>query len=87
MRRNLKAFDADNDVLSGISMVASMFTQGRIKINKDNCIGLVMGLGLYIWDDKKALRGIEAPLKMNDHWCDALRYIIYSTCSDYEVFM
>lgn len=87
LRRGIHTFDAVNDVLPGISMVASMLTQGRIKINKDNCPNLVMELGLYIWDDKKALRGVEAPLKTNDHSCDALRYIIYSTCSDYEVFM
>ena len=86
LRRGIRTFDAVNDVLPGISMVASMLTQGRIKINKDNCPNLVMELGLYIWDDKKALRGVEAPLKTNDHSCDALRYMIFSTCSDYEVY-
>lgn len=86
LRRGVRTFDAVNDVLPGISMVASMLTQGRIKINKDNCPNLVMELGLYIWDDKKALRGVEAPLKTNDHSCDALRYMIFSTCSDYEAY-
>ena len=86
LRRGIRTFDAVNDVLPGISMVASMLAQGRIKINKDNCPNLVMELGLYIWDDKKALRGVDAPLKTNDHSCDALRYMIFSTCLDYEVY-
>ena len=34
--------------------------------------------GLYRWDDKAALLGVEKPVKENDHAMDALRYFVNS---------
>lgn len=77
---------AKNDVRPGISMVSTLFSIGHIFINKDECPNLVAELGLYQWDAKKGEKGIEEPIKQNDHSCDAMRYGIFTTTSKYEVF-
>lgn len=52
-----------------------LFKSGRLKINK-RCVRLIDELGVYLWDEKAAERGVEQPLKENDHACDALRYFV-----------
>lgn len=86
-KNNLMTIKADNSVDEGIRMVYSLFSMGRIKINKDNCPNLINELGLYIWNDKKGENGKEEPVKSNDHALDALRYFIKTTTLDYEVFI
>lgn len=67
-------------------MVSTLFTLSHIFINKDECPNLVEELGLYQWDSKKSEKGKEEVLKVNDHSCDALRYAIYTTTADFEVY-
>jgi hypothetical protein len=38
-----------------------------------------------MWDDKKTKVGEEAPIKINDHACDALRYGVKEVFSDYRL--
>ena len=76
---------AKNDVNDGIRIVYELMASGHILINKDRCKNLISELGLYIWNDKKTERGIDEPVKQNDHCCDALRYLINSTTNKYEV--
>jgi PBSX family phage terminase large subunit len=71
--RGYRVKDADNDVRNGISKVSTMFTLGKLMINK-KCRFLINELLGYIWDEKAAERGDEKPVKANDHACDALRY-------------
>ena len=33
---------------------------------------------MYSWDSNKAKKGIEEPVKKNDHAVDALRYAIFT---------
>ena len=65
--------DADNSVLDGIRNVASALTAGKLLIH-ESCKHLISELQNYVWDDKARERGLEAPLKQNDHAPDALRY-------------
>ena len=72
--KGIRIKDADNEVLDGIRLVAQLLRTGRLKINTDNCKELELELASYIWDAKAAERGVEQPLKITDHCCDALRY-------------
>lgn len=42
------------------------------------CSNLVREIEGYVWDEKKARLGQDAPLKKNDHAVDALRYAVHS---------
>lgn len=64
---------------SGIMLVKDGFGMKKILINKKNCSELINELEGYSFDPKKLKLGIEEPLKIKDHGCDALRYII-NTC-------
>lgn len=66
--------DADNEVLNGIRLVATMLQAGKLHINKTNCPNLCKEFSAYIWDAKASERGVEKPVKENDHGMDALRY-------------
>jgi len=65
--------DADNSVLDGIRTVASMLTSGKLLIH-ESCKHLLEEIPGYAWDSKKQDRGLDAPIKVDDHCCDALRY-------------
>jgi PBSX family phage terminase large subunit len=64
---------ADNDVRSGLQLVASSLSTDRLRVNA-LCKGLREEFPTYAWDPKAADRGIEQPLKKNDHSMDTLRY-------------
>lgn len=67
---------ADNEVADGIRKVSTMYARGSLKINRNNCRGLVAENQSYVWDDKAAEHGEEKPVKQQDHGPDALRYRI-----------
>lgn len=69
--------DAENDVDNGIRFVANNLTSGRLKIF-EGCKNLIKEFGSYIWDTSKKERGVDSPLKANDHALDALRYAVYT---------
>lgn len=83
--KGMPVMKAKNDVEDGIKIVYSLMATGHILINKDKCPKLIQELGLYIWNEKKSEQGKEEVVKQNDHCCDALRYLIASTASMYEV--
>ena len=66
---------ADNEVRNGISDVSTMLYKGNILIDK-SCKHMIEEFASYCWDEKKAEKGEDAPVKVNDHCCDALRYFI-----------
>lgn len=72
-KRGLRVKAADNEVLDGIRMTATLFATKRLLIH-ERCKRLIGELQGYIWDEKARQRGIEQPVKVNDHACDALRY-------------
>ncbi len=68
--------DADNEVLEGIKIMSSALHQNKLKINKNNCIMFQKEIGAYCWDTKARDRGLEKPIKENDHAMDESRYLI-----------
>ena len=77
-RYHMKTKNANNDVLDGIRTVATLFSQGKLYISKE-CTNLIQELHTYSWDSKKQQLGIDSPCKVNDHACDALRYLVMET--------
>jgi PBSX family phage terminase large subunit len=69
---------ADNAVLDGIRRTARLMTAGRLTFSPD-VPELTKELVSYVWDPKKQEKGEDAPLKANDHGCDALRYAVNGT--------
>jgi phage terminase large subunit len=70
--------NANNAVLSGIRIVASLLDTDRLVVS-GRCRELVQRLPSYSWDPKATARGEDAPVKAFDDECDALRYAIAST--------
>lgn len=66
--------EADNEVLDGIRKVGALYAKRQIRINRNNCKGLISETQSYVWDDKATERGEEKPVKQLDHGPDALRY-------------
>lgn len=69
---------ANNAVLDGIRLVASLLAQGLLVVH-ESCAGWLDEVGGYVWDDKAALLGEDKPLKLDDHSMDAGRYVIATT--------
>lgn len=66
---------ADNSVLDGIRLMASLLATDRLKIHR-SCKGLLEELPGYSWDDDAAEKGEDKPIKVDDHSIDAARYSI-----------
>ncbi|MGX1909011.1 PBSX family phage terminase large subunit [Streptomyces phaeochromogenes] len=69
---------ADNTVLDGIRTVGSLIAANRLFIH-ESARGLIEEIPGYSWDDEKAEKGEDAPIKLDDHSCDALRYGVRTT--------
>ena len=72
--RGIPYMDADNDVYQGIQTVSSIMTSKRVKFNREKVAATIKELDNYAWDSKKTDRGLEQPVKINDHGADAMRY-------------
>ena len=77
MYRGYRVQDADNDVLNGIRTVGSSLTTGKYFIDK-SCVNTVEEYQAYAWDETNHQKGIDKPIKKNDHTCDTDRYAIYT---------
>lgn len=74
--RGIRTKDADNEVLEGIRMTATMIAKRKLKVHRKNCPNFLKEVSSYVWDEKAIERGVEQPLKANDHAMDAARYMI-----------
>lgn len=73
-------WDADNSVLDGIRLTATLLQADRIKVHR-SCKGLISEMGQYMWDkDAKE----DAVIKEFDHAADQMRYFC-STIMEREV--
>jgi PBSX family phage terminase large subunit len=70
--------DADNDVQNGIRTVARLLHQRRYSLDANLCPMTIAEYLGYVWDPKKSARGVEEPIKLNDHGKDAERYALHS---------
>jgi PBSX family phage terminase large subunit len=69
--------DADNDVLNGIRVVASLLEDAGYTIDP-GCLHTLKEYPSYSWDPKAQKIGIDKPVKINDHACDSDRYGVYT---------
>jgi PBSX family phage terminase large subunit len=69
--------DATNDVLPGIRFQGQLIANGTYKVMK-SCTNAIKEYSTYLWDERASKRGVDQPIKQNDHCCDAQRYALYS---------
>jgi len=69
---------ADNAVLDGIRLLASLMATDRFRVHR-SCKGFVDEAPGYSWDEKAAEKGEDAPVKVADHSLDAVRYALATT--------
>ena len=74
---------ASNQVVPGIRTVSSLLSTHQLMISEE-CPELIEEMPGYVWDPKATERGVEAPVKDNDDFCDALRYAVHSTRSEWR---
>jgi PBSX family phage terminase large subunit len=72
-KRGRRVIDADNSVLDGIRLHASLLTNGRFFISPE-CAETKLEYPNYVWDKRAQDRGEDVPLKENDHHMDEGRY-------------
>ena len=76
--QGLASVAANNSVLDGIRTVSSLIEGDRVRVHH-SAKGLIRELPGYAWDDRAAKLGEDAPVKIDDHGVDALRYEIKTT--------
>lgn len=72
-RLGVNVMSADNSVDEGIQITQRALSTGAVRIAQ-SCENLVEELSGYVWDEKAAERGVDRPVKKDDHALDALRY-------------
>ena len=73
-RKGIRLKDADNTVLDGIRLMASLIGIKHLKVNRQKCPHFQNEITGYVWNPKAAERGEEEPVKSGDHCMDACRY-------------
>ncbi len=58
--------DAVNDVLPGIRFQGQLISNGTYKMCKC-CANAIKEYSTYLWDERASKRGVDQPLKQNDH--------------------
>lgn len=76
-RRGMKVSETNNEVVDGIGTLTSAMKDGWLTV-LECCPNLIREIEGYVWDDKKAKIGEDAPIKADDHLIDAFRYAISS---------
>lgn len=74
-KRGFTVLKADNEVRNGISDVSTALYKGHILIDK-SCKHTIEEFSSYCWDEKRADKGEDVPVKVNDHCMDAVRYFV-----------
>ena len=63
------------DVFQGIENTQYALSQGYLRLTH-KVPKLLTEMGSYVWDEKAANEGIDRPIKLRDHGCDAMRYFV-----------
>ena len=74
-RKGIHVVHANNDVENGIQIMTSEMKKGNLFICSE-CKNTIREIEGYVWDPKAAERGIDQPLKKNDHSTDCIRYAL-----------
>lgn len=78
--------DAENEVALGIQRVQKCMTYGIMTVSEDQ-ENLIREFGTYEYDKKSIEAGKEVPVKVDDHCCDAWRYLIMGFWSKIRYFL
>jgi PBSX family phage terminase large subunit len=79
VKHGLMVQKAKNDVLNGINFTRTIIYNGILSFGEVGKLKhLNQELGIYAWDPKKSLVGVDAVIKQNDDTVDALRYFSYT---------
>lgn len=70
-------------VQGGLQLVHSLISLDRVRV-VDTCTNLIKEIPSYVWDADAADRGVDEPVKVNDDFCDAFRYGVYSSQSQWQ---
>jgi len=79
-KRHMPVVHANNDVYNGIHTMLTEMQRGNLLICSE-ATNLIREIEGYCWDPKEAKKGIDKPLKVNDHAVDCLRYV----CASHKV--
>ncbi|MEO6084703.1 MAG: terminase family protein [Umezawaea sp.] len=71
-------YRADNSVIDGIRLIASLLAAGLLLVH-ESCEGWIEEAPGYTWDQKAADEGRDEVIKLGDHSLDAGRYAIKTT--------
>jgi len=74
-RRKYHVIDAKNEVIEGIANTGKLLQDGYLLFSEE-CENTLEEFQLYMWDEKAAEAGEDAPIKENDHCMDAVRYFV-----------
>lgn len=85
-RRGFPVMKGNNAVVDGIRTVSSLLALDALKIH-ESCQGLLNEIPGYSWDEKAAEKGEDAPIKVDDHSVDALRYAVHTTRSTWRYLL
>jgi PBSX family phage terminase large subunit len=77
-RDHYRPMQADNSVLDGIRTVSNLMSADHLRVHA-NCRALLDEIAGYAWDERKAEKGEDSPVKVDDHSVDALRYAVHTT--------
>jgi len=74
-RKGMSVIDANNEVEYGIQIMTDMMYKGDLVICQE-CHNTIREIEGYVWDQKKGEKGLDEPLKVDDHSVDAARYAL-----------
>jgi PBSX family phage terminase large subunit len=74
---------ANNDVLDGIRFVSNMLSDKQFYVSPD-CTATTEEFSSYVWNGKSQEKGIDEPLKVNDHTMDRNRYALYTHFGQFQ---
>ena len=78
--------DAENDVAVGIQRVQKCLTYQIVSVSEKQ-ENLIREMGTYEYDPKSIEVGKERPLKIDDHCCDAWRYLTMGLWDKIKYFL
>lgn len=74
-REGFRVRDARNEVLAGLCDVQLMLSRDQLAFSPA-CGNTIREFSGYVWDSAASARGQDAPLELDDHCMDAVRYFV-----------
>jgi phage terminase large subunit len=84
IQRGVWFMAAENEVAPGIQTCSQMMSLKRLHIH-EWCEHVIKEIGTYAWDEKKAERGLEEPVKSKDDCVDCMRYGLHTKIAPWRL--